>query len=160
VITHEFTHEAQFHILIGDFWRTGSIIKSIIYPLWMIEGMPGWVTHEIEADFEELLIRDAATSGGLIPLTRLEHFRHLKPHQIGLAYKEGAAAMAFMASEYGARKPGDMLRLFAARFDTSQVLTELLGLDAYDFDRKFREFAQDKYAREARRLSLREPAAF
>jgi hypothetical protein len=157
VITHEFVHIMQFHVLISGPWRTGAILKSVIYPLWMMEGMPGQITHEGDPSWEEMVIRDAATSEGLIPLTHLEHFGHLKPHQMTLAYKEGAAAVAFLAEQYGRRKVGRMLKLFAERFETSSVLMELIGLDARAFDRKFREYARTKYGRQVRREKRREP---
>ena len=157
VITHEFTHIMQFQVLINGPWRTGAIIKSVIYPLWMMEGMPSQVTHVIESTIEEMTIRDAATSGGLIPLVHLEHFGHLKPHQITLAYKEGGAAIDFLAAQFGRRKVGRLLKLFATRFEASAVLGELVGLDVFEFDSKFREFEQTKYQREVRLERRREP---
>jgi hypothetical protein len=160
VIWHELTHIFQFHVLVSGFWRSGRILKSIVYPLWMMEGMPGLLTHGIESTLEEVTIRDAASSGALIPLTKLEHFGHLKPHQITLAYKQGAAAMAFLSAQYGGRKPGDMLRLFENRIETSHVLHDLIGIDAFQFDARFREFVEERYRHEIRRLRLREPDAF
>lgn len=160
VITHEFTHILQYHVLISGFWRSGQILKSIVYPLWFIEGMADFVTQDNEGSIEESLVRDAATSGGLLPLTRLEHFGHLKPHQISLAYHEGAVAMRFMAEQYGMRKVGDMLKLFETRLETSRVLMDLLGLDAFAFDRKFQEYAKTRYARVVRVNRLQEPQAF
>ncbi len=160
VITHEFVHILQFHVLISGFWKSGRILKSIVYPLWMMEGMAGHLTRGIESALEEITIRDAATSGGLLPLTRLEHFGHLKPHQVVLAYKQGAAAMEFLSGQFGSRKVGDMLRLFETRFETSQVLSELVGLDSFEFDRKVREHLETKYGRIAREQALREPEAY
>ncbi|MDD5655686.1 MAG: BamA/TamA family outer membrane protein [Elusimicrobia bacterium] len=160
VAVHEFVHIMQFHLLISGFWRSGAILKTIVYPLWMMEGLPGYETHGIESSLEEMTIRDAATSGGLISLTRLEHFGHLKPHQVTLAYKQGAAAVEFIASQFGRRKVARLLKLFESRFDTAAVLQELLGLDAFKFDAKYREYLEDKYRREAAREGLREPADY
>lgn len=160
VIAHEFTHIVQFHVLISGFWRSGAILKSIIYPLWMMEGMAGYTTKHLESALEEITIRDAATSGGLIPLTRLEHFGHLKPHQVTLAYKQGAAALDFLGSQYGRKKVGQMLKLFESRFETSSVLGELIGLDAFAFDKKYREFLEEKYDRVRRAERLKEPDAY
>ncbi|MBI4376005.1 MAG: PD40 domain-containing protein [Elusimicrobia bacterium] len=160
VITHEFVHIVQFHVLISGFWRSGKILKTIVYPLWMMEGMAGYLTYHIESALEELTIRDAATSQTLIPLTRLEHFGHLKPHQITLAYKQGAAALEFMGAQYGRRKVGDMLKLFESRLETSQVLAEIIGLDAFQFDAKYREYLETKYRRIVRERKLEEPGAY
>lgn len=160
VATHEFVHIMQFHVLITGFWRTGAILKTVIYPLWMIEGMAGFFTYGIESALEEITIRDAATSGGLIPLVHLEHFGHLKPHQITLAYKQGAAALDFLAEQFGRRKVARMLKLFETRFETGSVLMDLVGLDAFEFDRKYREYVETKYRREARVNRLREPGDY
>lgn len=160
VSTHEFVHIMQFHVLVSGFWKSGRILKTIVYPLWFIEGMPGYLTYGIESALEEVTIRDAATSGGLLSLVKLEHFGHLKPHQVTLAYKQGAAAMEFLAEQFGARKVGEMLRLFESRFDTGQVLSELIGLDAFEFDRKYREFLETKYRRLVRSERLAEPQAY
>lgn len=160
VTLHELVHVFQFHVLISGYWRSGAILKSIIYPLWMMEGMPGWLTYHVESALEETVIRDAATSGRLLPLTRLERFGHLKPHQVTLAYKQGAAALEFMSKQWGAKKPGQMLKLFENRFDTSSVLQEIIGLDSRQFDKKYREALEEKYGRERRQLGLKEPAAY
>lgn len=160
VTLHELAHVFQFHVLITGYWRSGAILKSIIYPLWMMEGMPGWLTYHVESALEEITIRDAATSGGLISLTRLEHFGHLKPHQITLAYKQGAAALEFMSQQWGAKKPGQMLKLFEHRFETSSVLGELIGMDAREFDRKYREYLELKYEKERGAERLKEPTAY
>jgi Tol biopolymer transport system component len=160
VITHEFTHIMQYYVLISGFWKTGGILKTIAYPLWFIEGMPDYVTEAVEGAIEESLVRDAATSGTLIPLTRLEHFGHLKPHQITLGYHEGAVAMQFLAEQYGRRKVGDMLRLFETRLETSRVLLDLIGIDIFAFDSKFLEYEKTRYRRIVRVNRLKEPTAF
>lgn len=160
VTIHELVHIFQFHVLIGGWWKSGAILKTIVYPLWMMEGMAGYLTHGIESTLEEMTIRDAATSSGLLSLVRLEHFGHLKPHQVTLAYKQGAAAMAFLAEQYGPKTVGRMLKLFESRFETSSVLNELIGLDVFQFDKKYREHLEEKYARIRRLERLKEPEAY
>jgi hypothetical protein len=160
VVTHEFTHIMQFYVLISGFWKSGRILKTIVYPLWMMEGMADHSTYDIDNTLHEITIRDAATSNTLIPLYKLEHFGHLKPHQITLAYEEGSAAMGFLAQQYGWRKVGDMLRLFETRVETGQVLKALIGIDQMQFDKRFREFMEEHYRHEARVQRLREPDAF
>ena len=48
-----------------------------------------------------VIVRDAATSDGLIPLWKLERFSHLKPHQVRLAYESGEKVLRFLEAEYG-----------------------------------------------------------
>jgi Tol biopolymer transport system component len=160
VTWHEFVHIMQFHVLVSGWWRSGRILKTILYPLWMMEGMPSFVTKPIESTIEEVTIRDAATSGRLLSLQRLQRFGHLKPHQVTLAYKEGSAAMAFLSKQYGRRTVGDMLRLFETRMETGQVLRDLIGIDEREFDRKFREHVEESYGRQVRLEKLREPDSF
>ncbi|MBI5883407.1 MAG: PD40 domain-containing protein [Elusimicrobia bacterium] len=160
VIKHEFTHVIQYHVLNAGFWKSGRILRGILFPLWMIEGAAAHGSRDVEETWGELVIRDAATSGGLLPLTRLEHFGHLKPHQTVLAYKEGAAAMEFISSQYGPRRASNMLRSLDAHFETGVVLKENVGLDAGDFDKKFREHLETKYARLVRVERLKEPQAY
>ena len=86
VITHELAHVFQYHVLVSGWWKSARILKTIVYPLWMMEGMAEYFTRGLDDAPGEILIRDAATSEGLIPLWKLEHFSHLKPHQVRLAY--------------------------------------------------------------------------
>ncbi|MBI5623215.1 MAG: PD40 domain-containing protein [Elusimicrobia bacterium] len=160
VIKHEFSHVLQYHVLNAGFWKSGRILRGILFPLWMIEGAAAEGSRDVEETWEELVIRDAATSGGLIPLTRLEHFGHLKPHQTVLAYKEGSAAVSFIAEQYGPRRASNMLRALDAHFDASGVLMRTVGLDASDFDKRFREHLETKYARLVRLERLKEPEAY
>jgi Tol biopolymer transport system component len=161
VITHEFAHEAQFSVLIDGFWKSARILKTFIYPLWMMEGMAEYETGSADLALETMYARDAVLSpGGLIPLVRLGQFAHLKPHQITLGYKTGGQAIRFLAEQYGRDKPAKMLELFKSRYDVSAVLMPLIGLDLYAFDGKFREYSELKYLADARENSLGEPSRF
>ncbi len=160
VITHELGHVFQFSVLLDGFWKSAKIIKTYVYPLWMMEGMAEHGTGQKDIAVEDMYMRDAATSGRLISLVNLHNFSHLKPHQTTLAYKEGGAAVRFLAAEYGEDKAGKMLRSFRAHYDISSVLTPLIGLDIFAFDKKFREYLEMKYARQTRLESLREPLSY
>jgi hypothetical protein len=39
VITHEFIHIATFNIWYAGFWKSASIMRSYLYPLWVTEGL-------------------------------------------------------------------------------------------------------------------------
>lgn len=160
VITHEHAHIMEFNILMEGFWKTARILKSFLYPLWLMEGIAEHSTGHTDEPHENMYLRDAATSGGLLSLVKMHHFGHLKPHQVTLAYKQGAEAMEFIEGEFGKDKVGKMLKLFESRFEVSSVLGDLLGLDIFGFDRKFREYTETKYAREVRLGGLKEPSAY
>ena len=160
VIEHEFAHEVQFSILIDGFWKSARILKTFIYPLWMMEGIAEHQTGLRDHAVEKLYVRDAVLGAGLPRLSRLNQFAHLKPHQTTLAYKTGAQAVRFLADQYGADKPRKMLELFRTRYDAGSVLQPLIGADLETFDRKFREYTSLKYLAEASAERLQEPAAY
>ncbi|MEE8424398.1 MAG: BamA/TamA family outer membrane protein, partial [Elusimicrobiota bacterium] len=108
----------------------------------------------------EIIVRDAATSDGLIPLWKLEHFSHLKPHQVRLAYESGEKVLEFIESEFGEGKVERIIKLFESRFETSAVLSEVVGLDVFKFDKKWQEYAKEKYGRIARLERLKEPTVY
>jgi len=157
VIEHEFAHEAEFSVLIDGFWKSARILKTYIYPLWMMEGIAEYETGLSDYAVEKMYVRDAALSGGLIPLSRLNQFSHLKPHQTTLAYKTGAQAVRFLAEQYGADKPRKMLELFRTRYEAGSVLGPLIGADLQEFEKKFAEYTELKYLAEARTERLQEP---
>lgn len=160
VIEHEFAHEMEFSVLIDGFWKSARILKTYIYPLWMMEGMAEYETGLGDYAVEKLYVRDAVLSGGMIPLDRLNQFAHLKPHQTTLAYKTGAQAIRFLAEQYGDDKPRRMLELFRSRYDAGSVLTQLLGCDLDAFQSKFSEYLELKYLDEAKRERLQEPRLY
>lgn len=160
VMEHELAHEMQFSVLIDGFWKSARILKTYVYPLWMMEGMAEYETGDLDIAVEEMYVGDAALSGKLIPLWRLSQFGHLKPHQVTLAYKTGAQAVRFLAAQYGAEKPRKMLALFKNRYEESSVLQPLIGADIFRFDKKFREYTELKYLSQAKKEKLQEPSRY
>ncbi|MFH1723215.1 MAG: peptidase MA family metallohydrolase [Elusimicrobiota bacterium] len=160
VITHELTHVFQFRILISGFWKSARILKTIVYPLWMMEGMAEFYSWGLDDAAGEVVMRDAATSGGLIPLWKLQHFNHLKQHQVRLGYESGATVLEFLETEYGSGTVAKMIKLFESRFESTAVLGELIGLDIFGLDRKWQEYLKEKYRRVVWRHHLLEPEAY
>jgi hypothetical protein len=146
VTRHEFTHVVEFNVLLGGFWKTARLLKMPIYPYWLMEGLAEYETGERGATERDMYVRDAATSGNLIPVSHLHNFGYLKPHQVLLAYKESSALMSFIAEEYGKEKPGEILQLYKERFDANSVLQDATGATLEEVDRKFREYLEDKFA--------------
>ncbi|OIO03514.1 MAG: hypothetical protein AUJ51_04005 [Elusimicrobia bacterium CG1_02_56_21] len=157
VIEHEFAHEVQFSVLIDGFWKSARILKTYIYPLWMMEGIAEYETGLSDYAVEKMYVRDAVLSGSLIPLSRLNQFGHLKPHQVTLGYKTGAQAIRFLADQYGTDKPRKILELYRTRYDAGSVLLPLIGADLQVFEKKFAEYLELTYLAEAKRERLQEP---
>jgi hypothetical protein len=85
VIAHELVHVFQFHVLYDGFWRSVRLLKSVLYPLWFMEGLAEHASGAVDQVQEDLYLRDAVTSGTLLPITQLHGFNHVKPHQVTLA---------------------------------------------------------------------------
>jgi len=145
VIYHEFAHEQQFSVLIDGFWKSARILKTYIYPLWMMEGISEYATGDNDIAIEEMYVRDSVISGNPLSLLHLQQFGHLKPHQMTLAYKTGDQAIRFLAEEYGQDKPALMMQIYRNKYDINSVLQQLIGIDIFTFDRKFKEYLDFKY---------------
>ena len=157
VIFHEYCHVNQFNILFNGFWKSARLLKSPIYPLWLMEGLAEYNTGELDATNREMYVRDAALSGNLLPLDHLQNFNHLKPHQVVLAYKESNALMQFIAEEYGEDKLPLILKSFREKFDANIVLLDTIGMTLKDLDIRFREYLEDKYVFMKQDLDLKGP---
>ena len=160
LIDHEFTHEVQFSVLIDGFWKSARILKTFIYPLWMMEGMAEYETGWRDMAMQQMYVRDAALDDKLIKLLYMNHFGHLKPHQMTLAYKQSSEAIRFLAEQYGKEKLALMLELYKSRYDINSVLKELIGSNIFDFDRRFGEYTKLKYAIQADDENLAEPGRY
>lgn len=145
LITHEYTHEAEFEYLFSGFWRSIRLVKFIFYPNWLIEGLAEYSGGDYDRTTREMYLRDAATCGKLLRLDELHGFEHVLPHQVTLAYKESEALMRFIADEYGENKLPRLLSVYRDKFDPNPVLREVLGTDLKALDREFREHLADKY---------------
>ncbi|MBI4063810.1 MAG: PD40 domain-containing protein [Elusimicrobia bacterium] len=160
VIYHEFTHEVQFAVLNAGFWKSARLLKSILYPLWLMEGLAEYEAGEIDHATDLMYARDAATSrvSPAFKLRDLHNFNHLKPNQITKAYKQGGIMMEFIAREYGKEKLGQILKSYRDRFDPGSVFMDVLGTDDDRFDRNFREWLEETYGEPAKHLD--EPSRY
>ncbi len=139
VINHEFIHEIQFNILYSGFWRTPRLLKSVFYPYWLMEGLAEYRSRDFVRTEQEMMVRDMAVSGKLIPIEHLHNFAHLKPHTILPAYEQSAKLMEYIAKEYGDKRVVDLLYVFRDKFDPNTVLNIVCGTDIKSLDRKFKE---------------------
>ena len=160
VIFHEFGHEVQFSILIDGWWESPKILKTIIYPLWMLEGMSENMTEDWEISMEDMYVRDYVIDGKLPSLLKLFGFYHLKPHQITLAYKIGAKAIRFIREEYGKDKPSIILHLYRDLYDADKVFIKSLGITLDELDEKFREYIERKYYYQIQDQNLKDASLY
>lgn len=160
VIPHEFVHEMEFSVLFGDnlLLRPYQLGKSLVYPLWLMEGLAEYLALEGPGGEDEMVLGDAATRGILPSLEKLHNFAHLKPHQIRLAYLSGMSVFRYVEEEFGKDKPKQMLWAFQDKFDISAVTKEVLGMDLSALDRKWREWMAHLYR--TRWEGRRDPAEY
>ncbi|HOL62254.1 MAG: hypothetical protein N2Z60_02410 [Elusimicrobiales bacterium] len=157
VIFHEFGHEVQFSILVDGWWESPKILKTVLYPLWMMEGISENMAGDWDIAMEDMYVRDYTIDSKLPTLEKLYGFSHLKPHQITLGYKTGSAAMRFLSDEYGKDKPSLMLYYFKDAYDINYVLKKLIGTDIEGFDKRFRSYLEFKYFNQIKNEKLFEP---
>ena len=149
VITHEFTHIANFNIWYGGFWRSASLMRFVFYPLWIIEGLAEYESKEEWETYDHMLLRDVAISDMIIPLGKLHSFNHLKMHQISLGYQEGHSAISFLAEEYGEDKVPKLIKNLRESLDINGVFIRTIDTDLYSFDKKWQRYMKEKYTIEA-----------
>lgn len=154
VIYHEFGHEIQFSILVDGKWESPKILKTVLYPLWMLEGLSENMTDDWDIAIEDMYVRDYFIDGKLPSLEKLFGFGHLKPHQITLGYKIGSKAIRFLKEEYGYDKPGLMLYYWKDSYDINTVLKKLLGINIYEFESKFIEYLSFRYLNQIKEKKL------
>jgi hypothetical protein len=145
VVYHEFTHVCEFMILYSGFFKSIQLLKSIFYSLWLMEGAAEYFGAFRDRTLGEMYVRDAVVNNKLIPLSKLQQFTHLRPHQVVLAYKEAESAIRFFAEEYGEEKINLLFKEFKNRFEVISVLRNVCGADFNVFERKWKEYLEDKY---------------
>jgi len=155
---HELTHAIEFNVLFGGFWKSAKLIKFVLYPNWLMEGLAEYNTKDLASAERDMYLRDAVISGNLISLQKLHSFGHVKPHQVTLAYKESNALMLFIEQEYGKDKLAELLNSYREKIDPNMILLETLGISLDDLNIKFNEYLEEKYTFESE--GLQEPEKY
>ncbi len=149
VLHHELTHAMIFDMLYGGGF--GSLVsRQYLFrlPLWFSEGYAeyssrfGW---DYEAD---MVVRDATIHNYLQPLDYLGGY---------LAYKEGQAALKFLAETYGEEKIMDIINKGRRSLSMQKAMKSSIGLTVPEFYEKFQLWLKKTYWPE---IAIRkEPAA-
>ena len=116
VVVHELTHAFMFDMLYAGGLPSFITRQNIVYvPLWFAEGLAEWNSLGWEPN-ADMFMREGTIAGYLPPL------------QYGggyLVYKEGQAAMSFLAERYGPDRMRDLLQKlkFHRNFDRAFELS-------------------------------------
>lgn len=154
VVNHEFVHEVEFNILYDGFWKTPLLLKSVLYPNWLLEGLAEYRSRVFVKTEQEMKVRDMAVSDKLIPIIHLHNFNHLKPYQISPAYEQSAKIIEYIAQEYGEKRVVDLLKVFRDKFDSDSVLRIVCGVNMKTLDSKFQDEMKMYYNYEIKRSSM------
>ena len=137
---HELSH--VFHIQMS---------KSRV-PRWFTEGLaeyetiiarPEWVRENDQELFEAVRGDRLPALGNMSrAFTRAEELE-----DVGMAYYASSQILVMLADHYGHDKLAEMLRQWGAGKTSEQVMTSVLGKQAADLDREFRQFADQKLVR-------------
>ena len=158
VISHEYIHEIEFEYFFTGFWRSARLVKIILYPIFIMEGLSEYCSGDLDSTTREMYLRDAAVSGRLFKIQQLYNFSHVMPHQVTLAYKESEAFMRFLAQEYGEDKLAKILESYKDKYDPDSVFYDVIGTSLGKLDKKFQEYMSYKYKTAAK--GLEEPESY
>ena len=146
VVYHEFTHDVCFYIWYDNPWKTISLLKSVFYPLWIIEGVAEYVSaHYDDLSYADMVLRDAVISSQLLPLTNLQNFGPLRGYQVYLAYKESESAIRYIAEKYGADTVNDIISMYRESIDVNSVLSRTIKNNLSGLNSEWEDYLKDKY---------------
>ncbi len=138
VIWHEMAH--VYHIQ----------LSQNRVPRWFTEGLAEYETNIKDtgwARYHDRELSKALKSGELRGVLNLSKgFTHARSHgEILRSYHQASLVIHFIAETYSYEKLPEMLRAWAAKKRTPQVLKDVLGLDADAFDAGFEKWLTKKY---------------
>jgi len=118
-------------------------------PRWFIEGLAVYEENRASGDWVEPVgIRSlqAVREKRLLPILELDRgfVRPSYPGQVAVSYFQAGQVCEFIDERWGFDKLRQMLEAFAARKDTRQVLSEVLGVEPGEFDRLFLAWLDQK----------------
>lgn len=147
IIGHEYTHINSFDIFYGGFWRSLSLVRTMVYPipLWMQEGLAEFCSDIWDTE-DAAALRDIHLNGLALPADDMISFSHLEGYRVYLAYKQSQKMMIFIAEKYGEKKVPELIRQFPHVWEQNIALKKVLDINAKDLDLKFASYLDDLYA--------------
>ncbi|MEA2081713.1 MAG: hypothetical protein U9O97_03130, partial [Elusimicrobiota bacterium] len=146
IIEHEYTHIHSFDIFYGGFWRSLSLVRTMVYPipLWMQEGLSEFTSDIWDAE-DAAALRDIYLNKLVISSDDMISFSHLEGYRVYLAYKQSQKMMIFLAEKYGKKKVRELIRQFPHVWEQNIALKKVIDMNAKAFDRKFADYLDELY---------------
>ncbi len=138
VINHELVH-VFMHNKIETTLSDHAQPNEKYPPLWFVEGLAEYFSTEWDSQ-AEMLVRDAVLSGYFQPLATIMYIEGTF-----LMYKEGQAALMFIAREFGEERIIELLDNVRVSQNFSDVLRYTLGISVEEFDRRWMQHLRAKY---------------
>ena len=137
VLHHELTHAVIYDMIYGNF--IGSLAsRQYLFrlPLWFSEGFAEYSSRYGWDYFADMVVRDATIHDYLVPLDYLDGY---------LAYKEGQAALKFIAETYGPERIPDLINRGKRSLSMARAMKGSMGLTSEDFYEKFSKYLKKVY---------------
>lgn len=137
VLHHELTHAVIFDLIYGNVF--GSLLsRQYLFrlPLWFSEGYAEYSSRFGWDYFADMIMRDATIHDYVAPVEYLGGY---------LAYKEGQAALKFIAETYGEEKIPDIINKGRRSLSLSKAMKASIGLTTTEFDEKFQLYLKKAY---------------
>lgn len=142
VLTHELMHIFQYDVVNrGPVRRISNPIASP--PTWIMEGMAEYSTQEMNT-VDEMVLRDAVLTDGLIPLEVMDASWHYLPNPF-LAYKQSHSLIEYIADNFGPEKVSRLLRAWDRQSGSDRLLERLIDMDMESLDERWQAHMRKKY---------------
>jgi dipeptidyl aminopeptidase/acylaminoacyl peptidase len=142
VLTHELMHIFQYDVVNrGPVKRISNPIASP--PTWIMEGMAEYSTQEMNT-IDEMVLRDAVLTDGLIPLEVMDASWHYLPNPF-LAYKQSHSIIEYIADNFGPEKVSRMLRAWDRQSGSDRLLERLIDMDMEALDERWQAHMRKTY---------------
>ncbi|MCK4857667.1 MAG: PD40 domain-containing protein [candidate division Zixibacteria bacterium] len=137
VLHHELTHAVTFDWFYGKAFGTLVSRQYLFHlPLWFAEGYAEY-SSRLGWDYEaDMVMRDAVIHGYLIPFERLGGY---------LAYKEGQAAVKYIAERYGEEKLHEILAKGKSTLSLGKAIKAAIGLSEKELFEQFSKYQKRIY---------------
>lgn len=137
VLYHELAHVFMFDIVYGG------LVESVVrqaytnpVPLWFTEGLAEYISQGWDGE-AEMILRDLTIADMVVPLEYLSGGY--------IVYKEGQAAVNFVAERYGEEKIPEIVRTLAKTRNLDRALRDAVGLSTAELSEELDRWLKARY---------------
>ncbi len=140
VIHHELTHAMMLNMMYGQgFDAILSGLSQDRMPLWFIEGLAEYMSHDGLDTETEMYLRDALVNDILPEIDYMDAYGYLS------VYKCGQSILYWIAWRYGDEKVGEILHQISKLRNFNSALKAAIGIDSKELSKRWRRFIKERY---------------